>query len=57
MSVHDSISKDVCLVSQHSVGDVVEMEEIAEEVGNNAHALGWAVGVAPSGQQSSLKSQ
>jgi len=55
MSVHDSISKDVGLLGQHPVRDVVEMEEVAEEISNNAHALGRAVGVAPSSQQSSLK--
>jgi hypothetical protein len=55
VSVHDSISKEVGLLGQHSVRDVVEMEEVAEEISNNAHAFGWAVGVAPSGQQSSLK--
>lgn len=55
MSIHDSISKEVGLLGQHSVGDVVEMEEVAKEISNDAHAFGWAVGVAPGGQQSSLK--
>ena len=57
VSVHDSISKEVGLLGQHPVRDVVEMEEVAKEIGNDAHAFGWAVGVAPSGQQSSLKLQ
>ena len=55
MGVHDSVSKDVGLLGQHSIRDVVEMEEVAEEISNDAHAFGWTVGVAPSGQQSSLK--
>jgi hypothetical protein len=55
VSVHDSVSEEVGFVGQHPVGDVIEMEEVAEEVSNDAHAFGWAVGVAPSGQQSSLE--
>ena len=55
--VHDGISKEVGLLGQHSVRDVVEMEEVAKEISNDAHAFGWAVWVAPSGQQSSLKLQ
>lgn len=55
VSVHDSVSKDIGLLGQHPVRDVIEMEEVAEEISNNAHAFGWAVGVAPSSQQSSLK--
>ena len=55
VSVHDGISKEVGFIGQHSVGNVVEMEEVAEEISNDAHAFGWAVGVAPSSQQSSLK--
>lgn len=50
MSVHDGISEEVGLLGQHPVGDIVEVEEVAKEIGNNAHAFGWAVGVAPSGQ-------
>ena len=57
VSVHNSISEEVGLIGQHSVGDVVEVEEVAEEISNDAHAFGWAVGVAPSSQQSSLKLQ
>jgi len=49
VSVHDSIGKEVGLLGQHSVRDVVEMEEVAEEISNDAHAFGWAVGVAPGG--------
>jgi len=55
VGVHDGISKEVGLLGQHSVRDVVEMEEVAKEISNDAHAFGWAVGVAPGGQQSSLK--
>lgn len=49
VSVHDSISEDVGLLCQHSVGDVIEVEEVAEKISNNAHAPGRAVRVAPSG--------
>lgn len=55
VSVHNSVGEVVGLVGQHAVGDVIEMEEVTEEISNNAHAFGWAVGVAPSSQQSSLK--
>ena len=55
VSVHDSISKEVGLLGQHSVGDVVEMEEVAEEISNDPHAFRGAVWVAPSSQQSSLE--
>jgi hypothetical protein len=57
VSVHDGISKEIGLLGQHSVGDVVEVEEVAKEISNDAHAFGWAVGIAPSGQQSGLRLQ
>lgn len=49
VGVHDSISEDVGLLGQHSVGDVIEVEEVAEKISNNAHALGRTVRVAASG--------
>lgn len=56
VSVHNRVSKDASLIGQHPVGDVIEVKEVAEEVCNDAHTFGWAVGVAASGQQSSLES-
>ena len=55
VSVHNSVGEEVGFVGQHSVGDVIEVEKVAEEISDDAHAFGWTVGIAPSGQQSSLK--
>lgn len=46
VSVHNGVSEDVGLGGQHSVGDIIEVEEVAKEIGDNAHAFGWAVRVA-----------
>lgn len=54
MRVHDNVGENVGLFSHHAIRNIVEMEQITEEIGNNPQSLRWARRIAVCCQCSSL---
>jgi len=53
--VHDQVGKALCVPSQITIGDIVQVEEIIQEVAHDAEASRCAVIVAIRGEYSSFQ--
>lgn len=53
--IHDNVCQILRLACDHTIGDIVDVEKVCQEVGHNSQVLIIAIGVAVRGKRAGLE--